>query len=147
MTTAEVFAHRNDIPTDEAVIRLGRIAGLFQQMRSLPLCQGIDDDALVNQLVHFAMVHGDPDLAQWHDLLQKSVTAWERTFGQNDSHLLMNSLDEFSRTMTHARHEQARLDDLCCQILLQIRPADRGQSWYCSEGEIRQYIEMALNPE
>ncbi len=147
MTAAETFANRNDIPKDEALIRLGRIQGLFIEMRKLPLCTDIDDASLINQLVNLAMVHGDPDLAEWHHLLQKSVTAWERTFAQSDSHLLMNSLDPFTRMTTTARYEQARMDDLCCQILLQIRPANRGESWYCSEGEIRQSIDMALNPE
>lgn len=147
MTTAERLASQANIATDDLTIRLGRIAGLWHQMSELTLCKGVSDTDKLNHLVNLAMVHGDPDLAEWHYLLQKSVAAWERTFQTNDSHLLLNSLDDFTRTLSQQRHDQAMLDDLCCQILLQIQPAERGHSWYCSEGEIRQYIELALNPQ
>lgn len=132
---------------DETVIRLGRVRGLFQQLRDTELARGISDEHLINQLVNLAMVHGDPDLAEWHELLQKSVSSWERTFGQQDSHLLINSLDPFTRSCSAARYQQAKLDDLCCQILLQIRPAKRGESWFCSETEIRQLLDLALNAD
>lgn len=132
---------------DQTVIRLGRIRGLFQEMRETELAAGISDEHLINQLVNLAMVHGDPDLAEWHELLQKSVASWERTFSQSDSHLLMNSLDPFTRQSSTTRYQQAKLDDLCCQILLQIRPAKRGESWYCSETEIRQSLDLALNAD
>lgn len=147
MTTAERLANQRNIEPDDLTIRLGRIAGLWAQMSELDWCQGVSEEQRLNHLVNLAMVHGDPDLAEWHYLLQKSVTAWERTFNARDSHLLLNSLDDFTRKLSQQRYDQARLDDLCCQILLQIQPAERGQSWYCSEGEIRQYVELALNPE
>lgn len=128
-------------------IHAGRVRGLMMQMKSLPICQGQSDEVLTEYLVNFALVHGDPDLFDWHQLLQKSVSAWERTFEATDSHILRNSLSPFTLSMGEQRYQQARLDDLCCQILMHIRPVQRGESWYCSDGEIRAFLEAAKEAE
>ena len=33
------------------------------------------------------------------------------------------------------------------EILMHIRPVERGESWYCSENEIRSFIDLAQDPD
>lgn len=128
-------------------IHAGRVRALMQDIQALPVTQGQSDEVIVEYLVNFAMVHGDPDLFEWHQLLQKAVSAWERTYQAPGSHLLLNSLTPFTAQMSEQRYQQARLDDLCCQVLMHIRPVQRGESWYCSDAEIRSFIQAAFQTE
>ena len=141
MNTAERLMQQ----TPDFDIHAGRVRGLMKEMQRLPLCADQTQETLVEYLVNFALVHGDPDLFDWHQLLQKSVSAWERTYQASDSQILLNSLSPFTLALSEQRYQQSRLDDLCCQILMHIRPVQRGESWFCSDGEIRSFLAAAFD--
>lgn len=147
MTALERLADQLESDADQLRIRMGRVLGLIDELRRLPLCEGVSDTQLVEHLCHLSVTVADPHLEEWHRLLKQSVSAQSRALESDSSTLLINSMDPFTLRMARRRYELSRLDLQCCEILMHIRPVERGESWYCSENEIRSFIDLAQDPD
>ena len=59
----------------------------MDELRRLPLCEGVSDAPLVEHLCHSVTV-ADPHLEEWHRLLKQSVSAQSHALESDSSTLL-----------------------------------------------------------